>query len=404
MTREYYLKEVTSISTDTLCYFIAELPKYDEMKTQNADNYLSEKLKGALSEGIKIRDGLSNMSAIINNGANDSDLQQLIGFAVHAHLSITDCLKIIKDILSEKKGLNNRLAGVQGEKNRLEGERNEWRRKFNDKNKDCEDYKEKYENALKEIDRLKNEKINENRRHNDAILSKERENSTIRVEKTREEEQKNAANNQVIDLSRRLENKEEELSVARREKENQEITLLTKIDQKQQLLENVRQSLADLRVENEREKAEKDIEINEKNSQLKEKETELKRKEEEIKNLRSQKGLSQEELLNEKLNSEKSNLELLANELRVNLEQINSLTKYHERLLVAQKGHNQANIDIHEANISRVKQELTDQEISVVHIQEICRKCKRIAELHWELEQSQQQFQAQQEVPTNNNF
>src|SRR5947209_322841 len=109
MTREYYLKEVTSISTDTLCYFIAELPKYDEMKTQNADNYLSEKLKGALSEGIKIRDGLSNMSAIINNGANDSDLQQLIGFAVHAHLSITDCLKIIKDILSEKKGLNNRL-------------------------------------------------------------------------------------------------------------------------------------------------------------------------------------------------------------------------------------------------------------------------------------------------------
>jgi len=175
-------------------------------------------------------------------------------------------------------------------------------------------------------------------------------------------------------LSRRLENKEKELSVVRKEKENQEIALLTKIDQKQQLLENVRQSLTDLRVENERKKAEKDIEINKKNSQLKQ-------KEEEIKKLRNQKGLSQEELLNEKLNSEKNNLELLANELKINLEQINSLSKYHERLYTARKTHNQANIDIHEENISRFNQELTDQRISVVHIQEICRKCKRIAEL-----------------------
>lgn len=66
---------------------------------------------------------------------------------------------------------------------------------------------------------------------------------------------------------------------------------------------------------------------------------------------------------------------------------------------MAQKNHNQANIDIHEENISKVKQELADQKISVVHIQEICRKCEVIAKLRWELEQSQQQFEARQEVP-----
>ena len=152
--------------------------------------------------------------------------------------------------------------------------------------------------------------------------------------------------------------------------------------EQQQQLETVRQSLGELEIKHERDKAEKDIEINQKNSQLREKDTELHRREEEINNLRNQKGLSHEELLTEKLTSKKRNLELFATELKIDLEQIHSLSKYHERLLVAQKDHNQANIDIHEANISRVKQELTDQEISVVHIQEICRKCKRIAELH----------------------
>jgi hypothetical protein len=44
---------------------------------------------------------------------------------------------------------------------------------------------------------------------------------------------------------------------------------------------------------------------------------------------------------------------------------------------------------------------LQNAEISIVNIQEICRKCEKIAELRWELEQNQQQYEARQEVPTN---
>jgi len=137
-----------------------------------------------------------------------------------------------------------------------------------------------------------------------------------------------------------------------------------------------------------------------KTSQLSEKENELRHKEEEIKKFRSQKGLSQEELLNEKLHSERQNLKLFANELKISLEQIHGLSKYHERLFVARKNHNQANIDVHEENIARTEEELHQTGISIVNIQEISRKCERIAELNWELEQTQQ-YQAQQEVPTN---
>ena len=253
------------------------------------------------------------------------------------------------------------------------------RLKFRSKNSEYEDYKNKYEKAIKD---LGDERTNCANRIAEIKLQNEREKSISQVEKTELRERLESSNTQNTGLKKQLEDTKTELSLVRIAKDDQEIALIGKIDQKQLLLETVRQSLADLRVESEREIAEKDIEINEKNSQLREKEAELKQKEKEVKKLRSQKGLSQEELLNEKLSSEKSNLELLANELKINLEQIHSLTKYHERLLVAQKKHNQANIDIHEGNISRVKQALTDQKVSVVHIQEICRKCKRIAELH----------------------
>ena len=43
---------------------------------------------------------------------------------------------------------------------------------------------------------------------------------------------------------------------------------------------------------------------------------------------------------------------------------------------------------------------MQDTGISIVNIQEICRKCERIAEFRWELEQKQNQYQAQQEQPT----
>jgi len=273
------------------------------------------------------------------------------------------------------------------------------RLKFRSKNSEYEDYKNKYEKAIKD---LGDERTNCANRIAEIKLQNEREKSISQVEKTELRERLESSNTQNTGLKKQLEDTKTELSLVRIAKDDQEIALIGKIDQKQLLLETVRQSLADLRVESEREIAEKDIEINEKNSQLREKDTELHRKEEQIKKLRSQKGLSHEELLNEKLTSKKRNLELFATELRIDLEQIHSLSKYHERLFLARKNHNQSNIDVHEANITRVKQEFQNTGISIVNIQEICEKCERIAKLLWELEQAQQQFQAQQEVPVNN--
>lgn len=139
----------------------------------------------------------------------------------------------------------------------------------------------------------------------------------------------------------------------------------------------------------------------EKESELREKIKELERKDEEIKLLKNQAGLSQEELLIEKLRFEKRNLEIFAIDLKVSLEQITNLVRYHQSLFQAQKGHKQEEIVTSENNVSQIKQELLDKEISIVNVQEICQKCERIAELHWELNKLQQQFQSQQEVIIN---
>lgn len=144
------------------------------------------------------------------------------------------------------------------------------------------------------------------------------------------------------------------------------------------------------------------VESSEKGSKLREQDNELRRKEEEIKNSQNQAGQSREELLNEKLRSEKVNLELFATQLEISLEKIHSLNKYQDRLFKARKSRHQANIATHEDNVEKIKQELLEKKINIVNVQEICRKCERIAELRFELEQVQQQFEAHQEVPTNN--
>lgn len=240
---------------------------------------------------------------------------------------------------------------------------------YNDKNSDYHDMKEKFKDTN---EKLHSEKLKHANESGNEKLKHLGEKSQLQIQNTKLQEKLEAANSEKIDLRRRLKDKEDENN-----------RLLLKLDDKNNQLTVLR------------------IESGEKDSRLRERESELTRKNEEIERLKRKGGLSQEELLTEKLRSEKGNLELLANELKIGSEQIHSLTKYHERLFVAQKNHNQANIDIHEENISKVKQELTDQEISVVHIQEICRKCEAIAKLRWELEQSQQRFEARQEVPTN---
>ena len=126
MTKDYYIKEIIDANHKILMYFLVNFPKLDEMKkTQNADNYLSEKVRGALNEEYEVTQELCKMSEIIKRDANDFDLEQLIGFTVLIRNSATECIKIIEDIVSEKQGLNYRLTKIQEEKTNLETERNE---------------------------------------------------------------------------------------------------------------------------------------------------------------------------------------------------------------------------------------------------------------------------------------
>lgn len=286
---------------------------------------------------------------------------------------------------------------VWREKNNLETERNEWRTKYYDKNRDYEEEKERREEFQEELDRLKNERLRETKESASDRLRQEGEKSTLRIEKARVEEQLESSNAQRIDLSRRLENKEEELKVVRQEKENQLIVFENKLDQKQQLLETVRQSLKDLEIKHEREKGEKTAEV-------KEKEAELKRKEEEIKHSKNREGQSREELLNEKSRTKEEKLKAFAAPLGVNLQQINSLRRYYERLVEARKNYNQANIETHEDNIARIEEELSQDEVEIENIQKICRQCEKLAKMRVELNEiRQQQYEARQEVPPHNN-
>lgn len=228
---------------------------------------------------------------------------------------------------------------------------------------------------------MQNEKLRNANEIGNEKLKQKTTDSALENKIARLEEKLESKSSQLIGVARQLEDSKSEFNLVRIENNNAIARIENKLDQKQQLLETVRQSLANLQVDHEREKAEKDIEINAKESELREKENELRRKEEEIKNSQNQAGKSHEELLTEKLRSEKGNLELLANELKINLEQIHGLVKYHERLFQAQRNYNQANIDTHEENITRIKQEFQDLGISMVNIQEISRKCERIAEL-----------------------
>lgn len=242
------------------------------------------------------------------------------------------------------------------------------------------DLRDDFRRKEEELGRERNERDNERTRHNNEKLQWTRTEGEIKASKARVEERLESSSSQVIELRKRLANSE-----------NQIARIEDKLDEKNRMIQELNNQLADLRVES-----------SEKGSKIREQDSELRRREEEIKNSQDQAGQTREELLNEKLRSEKVNLELFATQLEVNLEQIHSLNKYQDRLFKARKSRNQANIATHEDNIEKIKQELLEKKINIVNIQEICRKCERMAELRWNLEQVQQQFEAHQEVPVNN--
>jgi chromosome segregation ATPase len=247
-----------------------------------------------------------------------------------------------------------------------------------------DELEEKYNDLLNDLEEKKEELRKERENHNSEKLRHSETVSGIRIENTKLKERLEGSSSQTIELRKRLQ-----------DSESQVLRLEMKSDEKNVRIQNLNSQLADLRVESNNKE-------NELKTKIKEKDNELKQKEEEIKNSQNQAGKSHEELLTEKLRSEKGNLELFVIELKISLEQINSLSRYHERLFQARKIHNPANIVTHEDNIARVKQELLDGGVSMVNIQEIHRKCEKIAELRWELEQAtQKQYEARQEVPTN---
>jgi len=246
---------------------------------------------------------------------------------------------------------------------------------------------DKLERLSREIEELENSLENWKNKYNDLRDDNEREkidHKTIKGDLGREQinsaqikTKLDNANKNSTELKRQLQDKDEQLT------------------QKNNEIRRIEGEVAGLRLEHGRE-------MNEKNNQLSEKERELRIKNEEIELLQNQKGLTQEGLLTEKLRFERRNLELFANELRINLEQIQSLIRYHERLFQVRKNLNHADIITHQDNVIQAKQVLLNQGVGMISIQEICEKCERIAQLSWELIQLQeQQYQAQQEVPTN---
>jgi len=129
----------------------------------------------------------------------------------------------------------------------------------------------------------------------------------------------------------------------------------------------------------------------------------LKRKEEEVKKTQRKMGQTREELLSERSRLKEEKLKAFATPLGVSLSQINNLRRYYERLTEARKNYNQANIETHEDNIARIEEELSQNKVNIDNIQKVCRQCEKLAKMRVELNEiRQQQFQAQQEVPTNN--
>jgi len=260
-------------------------------------------------------------------------------------------LNKFNNLCKENDDLKERYDRLEKERGDLVNDRDNWRRKYE-------------ETRSQLTNELNAEKLRNSNAMASEKLSRQSAESTLAIK----EENLKSTKVEIISLKKQIEDGKNELSLVRLEKDNQ-------LTQKNNELKDVEKSLADLRIENEKEKTQKDAEINQKDD-------ELQRKEEKIKNLLSQKELSQEELLIEKLRSEKVNLESFATELKVDLEKIQGLIRDHKQLFQVQKSFNQTNIDIQEANISRTKRDLQGLGVGIITIQEVCRKCEKIAQLN----------------------
>jgi len=107
--------------------------------------------------------------------------------------------------------------------------------------------------------------------------------------------------------------------------------------------------------------------------------------------------------LNQKIGLKDEKLETFIQTLGISRGEITSLRSAYEQLIISRRDYVQANIVEVKNNINIIKDRILGGGVNVANTQKVCRKCEKLVKLELELSQVyQQQYEARQEVPTNN--
>ena len=287
--------------------------------------------------------------------------------------------------------------------NTLERERNDLRNERDELRDERDEWRNKHDQIKDQLTNQLNAERNSNlNTRASERLEEQRVQSTLRSEKTLVERDLTSARNEIGSLKNLIEAGKTELSLVKVEKDNQMALVKVELTEKEGELKELEKAMADLRVDHEKESAEKELKISEKVNEIKEKEERIQKKATEIKVLREKLGLSQEELLEEKIRLKQEKLETFAGDAKIDLGQIQNLCDHYETIISSRLNYNRDGIKEAEKNITKVKQEVSQSGVQMGKIQKFCHKCEKMAKLRSQLDQILgQQYEAKQEVPTN---
>lgn len=268
---------------------------------------------------------------------------------------VVEILNLIKQCNCSSE-LGSRASGLCNDYNKLVNDYNGLQDRYNNLVGRFNDLRDDYNEIRDKSENIRNDRERER-------IDNTREVATLRQEKLGLEKQLNDTRRQLTSS------------------ENQVANLENRLDQRTQQIEAVRNQLANLRIES----SEKTIR--------------LRQKEEEIKALKRNLGTTQKDALNEKLQFKEEKLETLVGQLGIELRRIQNLRRRYKELIIAQEDNNNANANVAQDNITGIKEGLQEGGISVGNIQRICKKCRKIAQLELQLEQTrqEQQFEARQQ-------
>jgi hypothetical protein len=310
-----------------------------------------------------------------------SDKVQEIGVVpLHKHLSdifnlLTDCncCSNISSIKSNLDSYKSDYSYMKDKHDKLDREFKDLRNEKKEKDDEIKDLREKLEQEQRG---RKDDKT----RYDDEKLTWTRTEGEKNVKIAKLEEKSENDNTEKTKLEKRAED-------AEKDRDKQVGRLEIKVDEKTLKIQNLTDQLTKLQITG----GKKDNEIHQ--------------KDEEIRLLKRWARLSREELLDEKQHLKYGKLEVFANQIGINLQQVSDLCRYYERLVHARKNYNQANIETHEDNITRVREGLRQNGIQIENIQKFCNKCEKIAKMRVEINEirQQQNYEARQEVPPLNN-